>query len=117
MQFISLQTGKRFEMGKDFDENDDEMYVTLELDDGTEVECVIITIFEANNRDYIALLPSEGKEADDGEVFLYRYSEDKDGNPDLTNIESDEEFEVVSEAFDEWLDAQEYDEIVGEDEE
>ncbi|MBQ1193287.1 MAG: DUF1292 domain-containing protein [Lachnospiraceae bacterium] len=104
-------------MGKNIEENDDEMYVTLELDDGTEVECVVITIFEADGRDYIALLPEEGEEAEEGEVFLYRFAEDAEGNPDLSNIESDEEYEIVADAFDEWLDAQEYDEIVGEDQE
>ena len=104
-------------MGKNIEENDDEMYVTLELDDGTEVECVVITIFEADGRDYIALLPEEGEEAEEGEVFLYRFAEDAEGNPDLSNIESDEEYEIVADAFDEWLDAQEYDDIVGEDKE
>lgn len=103
-------------MAKNFEE-DDEMYVTLELDDGTSLECIVITIFEAAGRDYIALLPEEGEEAEEGEVFLYRYAEDADGNPDLTNIEDDEEYEAVADAFDEWLDTQEFDEIVGEDEE
>lgn len=102
-------------MGKINDENDDEMYVTLELDDGSEVECVVITILEADGRDYIVLLPEDGKEAEEGEVFLYRYDEDADGNPNLTNIESDEEYEIVADRFDEWLDSQEYDEIVGDD--
>ena len=41
---------------------------------------------------------------------------DADGKPDLENIEDDDEFELVSDAFDELLDAAEYDEIVGEDE-
>ena len=36
----------------------DDIRVTLELDEG-EVECEILTIFEANNRDYIALMVSE----------------------------------------------------------
>lgn len=103
-------------MAKNFEE-DDEMYVTLELDDGTSVECIVITIFEAVGRDYIALLPEEGEEAEEGEVFLYRYAEDAEGNPDLTNIEDDDEYEAVADAFDEWLDSQEFDEIVGEDEE
>lgn len=102
-------------MGKINDENDDEMYVTLELDDGSEVECVVITILEADGRDYIVLLPEDGKEAEEGEVFLYRYEEDAEGNPNLTNIESDEEYEIVADRFDEWLDSQEYDEIVGDD--
>ncbi len=97
---------------KKINENDDEMYVTLSLDDGTEAECVVVTILEAGGRDYIALLPMEGAEAEEGEVFLYRYAEDAEGNPDLTNIETDEEYEIVADAFDEWLDEQEYDELV-----
>ena len=95
--------------------NDEEMTVTLTLDDGSELECVVLTIFEAGNRDYIALLPSEGIEAEEGEVYLYRYSEDADGNPNLDNIEDDEEYEIVSDAFDELLDDQEFDELVSEE--
>lgn len=95
----------------------EEMTVTLTLDDDTEVECVVLTIFEAGERDYIALLPVEGEESEEGEVFLYRYAEDSDGNPSLENIEDDDEYEIVAEAFDELLDEQEYDELVGEDEE
>jgi len=100
------------------EEQDEEMTVTLTLDDGSTVECVVLTIIEANNgNDYIALLPIEGPEAESGEVFLYRYSEDAEGNPNLENIEDDEEFEIVSDAFDEFLDEQEFDELVEEDEE
>lgn len=102
--------------GKDLN-NDDEMFVTLTLDDDTEVECIVITIFEADGKDYIALLPIDDENEDEGEVYLYRYSEDAEGNPILDNIESDEEYEVVADRFDEWLDEQEYDEIVGDDEE
>ena len=97
--------------GKDLN-NDDEMFVTLTLDDDTEVECIVITIFEAAGKDYIALLPIEDENEDEGEVYLYRYSEDAEGNPILENIESDDEYEVVADRFDEWLDEQEYDEIV-----
>ena len=95
----------------------EEMTVTLSLDDGQELECVVLTIFEAAGRDYIALLPMDDEEAEEGEVYLYRYLEDADGNPSLDNIEDDEEYEIVSDAFDELLDEQEYDELVGEDEE
>ena len=101
-----------------FEEQEEEMNVTLTLDDGSTVECVVLTIIEANNgKDYIALLPIEGPEAESGEVFLYRYSEDEEGNPNLENIEDDDEFELVSDAFDEFLDEQEFDELVEEDEE
>lgn len=97
--------------------NDEEMFVTLTLDDDTEVECIVITIFEAAEKDYIALLPIDDENEDEGEVYLYRYSEDAEGNPILDNIESDDEYEVVADRFDEWLDEQEYDELVEEDEE
>ena len=80
--------------------NDEEMTVTLTLDDGTDLECVVLTIFEAADREYIALLPLDGNEAEDGEVYLYRYTEDANGNPDIQNIESDEEYNKAAIAFD-----------------
>ena len=43
-----------------------EGYVTLTLEDDEEVECYIITTFEMNSREYIALLPlDENGENDD----------------------------------------------------
>ena len=95
--------------------NDEEMTVTLSLEDGTDLECVVLTIFEAADKEYIALLPLDGNEAEDGEVYLYRYTEDANGNPDIQNIESDEEYEIVADAFDELLDTEEYEEIVSEE--
>lgn len=97
-------------------ENEEEMTVTLTLDDGRDLECVVLTIFPAGERDYIALLPMDGQESEEGEVYLYRYSESEAGEPNLENIEDDDEYEIVADAFDELLDEQEYDEIVGEDE-
>ena len=108
-------------MGKEFDEEDEDdlLTITLELDDGRELECRILSVFEAGGRDYIALFPLdedftyEGADDEDGgQVFLYRYNENENGDFELENILSDEEFEVVSDAFDEWLDSQEYDEYV-----
>ena len=101
---------------KNLNEEEQEMTVTLTLDDDTEVECVVLTIFTAGEREYIALLPVEGVESEEGEVYLYRYSETEDGAPTLGNIEDDDEYEIVADAFDELLDSQEYDELVGEDE-
>ena len=101
---------------KNLNEEEQEMTVTLTLDDDTEVECVVLTIFNAGEREYIALLPVEGADSEEGEVYLYRYNETEDGEPALGNIEDDDEYEAVADAFDELLDAQEYDELVGEDE-
>ena len=79
----------------------EDVRVTLDLDDNVSVECRILTIFSAGKRDYIALIPQDenGTDNADGEIYLYRYDEDADGNPSLDNIESDEEYELVSEAF------------------
>ncbi|MFI3237266.1 MAG: DUF1292 domain-containing protein [Lachnospiraceae bacterium] len=99
---------------------DEEMTVELELDNGEKVVCSIITILEVNENDYIVLLPlDENGENEDGEVWFYRYSENPDDaneEPTLDTIEDDDEFEAVSEAFDEFLDGVEYDEIVEETE-
>ena len=89
--------------------------VTLSLDDGTECECAIVRIFPAGDNNYIALLPLEGEAASNDEVYLYRYTEKDNGEPVLENIESDEEYETVADAFDEELDAMEYEELYGEE--
>lgn len=85
------------------DNEDDDVVVTLNLDDGTEVTCEILTIFDVNEQDYIVLLPLDknGEPNADGEVYIYRYFEDEDGTPSLDNIASDEEYEAVSKRFDE----------------
>lgn len=103
-------------------ENDEEMTVTLDLEDGTTVTCSIVTILTVNKQDYIALLPLDDKgENEDGEVWFYRYSEnEKNPNeePELAYIDDDEEYEIVSDAFDEYLDNVEFDELLeGEEEE
>ncbi len=97
---------------------DEEMTVTLELDDG-EVECAVITILTVAEKDYIVLLPlDENGDNEDGEVWFYGYKEDEsdpNAEPELIYIESDEEYELVSDAFDEFLDNQEFDELVESD--
>ena len=109
---------KEDEMGNNNQyEDDEDLFVTLTLEDDSEVECLVISIFEAAGRDYIALLPTEGPEKEEGEVFIYRYYEDENGDPGLDNIETDYEFQIASEAFDELLEDGEYDEIIDEDEE
>lgn len=93
------------------DENDT---VTLTLDDNTEIVCDVVAIFPCGERNYIALLPQDSGE--EGDVYLYEFRE-TDGEPELINIESDDEFEQVSDAFDEWLDSEEFDEMFADEEE
>lgn len=100
---------------------EEEMTVDIELEDGKKVNCAVITILTVNQKDYIALLPlDENGENLDGEVWFYGYREDeKDPNaePELLYIEDDEEYEAVSDAFDEFLDNQEFDELISEENE
>ena len=88
---------------------DEYMTVELTLDNDEVVQCAILTLFEAAGREYIALLPlNEDGVAEDGDVYLYRYVETPDGEPELENIEDDEEYEIAADAFDEWMDTQEF---------
>ncbi len=97
------------------------MTVELELENGENVTCAVITIFTVEERDYIVLLPlDEDGNNDDGEVWFYRYSENMDDpseEPVLDFIEDDEEYERVADAFDEYLDDCEFDELVDAEEE
>ena len=99
-----------------FEEIDgEEMTVTLELDDG-DVDCAVVTILTVDEKDYIALMPlDENGENEDGEVWFYGYKENPDDpneEPELIYIEDDAEYEKVEEAFDEYLDNCEFDELI-----
>lgn len=99
-----------------YEEPAEEMTVELSLDNGQDVTCAVITILEVEKQDYIVLLPLDEKgENQDGEVWFYRYSENPDDpneEPELDYIDNDEEYDKVADAFDEFLDDQEFDEIL-----
>ena len=79
--------------------------ITLTLDDDTEIECAILTVFPVDAQEYIALLPlDENGQNQDGEVYLYKFSRTEKGDPILANIESDDEYAKAAEAFDIVLD-------------
>lgn len=84
----------------------DHQYMTLMLEDNTEVKCVVVGIFEVEEyegNEYIALVTEDGEES-----FIYEYAEvDNEDGFELRNIESDEEFETVVAAIDEMLDDEE----------
>ncbi|MFA5577228.1 MAG: DUF1292 domain-containing protein [Tissierellaceae bacterium] len=78
----------------DFEDLNEDIII-LTLDDDTELECLILGVFEVEDEEYIALQP-----IDDEDVLLYRYNEINDEDFELTPIENQEEFDIVSEAFD-----------------
>ncbi len=87
----------------------DDMFLTVDLDDGTTETFQIIQIFEVNGQNYIAVCPLE--QGEEEVVYFYRHYEDVDGNPFIDNIESDEEFDMVTDRFDELLDEMEFEEM------
>ena len=87
--------------------------VTLTLENNEELECAVLNIFEAEEKEYIALLPlDENGDITDGQIYLYRFIDNgEEEEPGLENIEEDEEFDRVSAIFNEWLDTQDFGDI------
>ena len=87
--------------------------VTLTLENNEELECAVLNIFKADEKEYIALLPlDENGDNTDGQIYLYRFIDNgEEEEPGLENIEEDEEFDRVSAIFNEWLDTQDFGEI------
>ncbi len=88
---------------------EDNPILHLELEDGRIMDCAVIAIFEAGSdqQTYIALIPIEDLEKDEEEtaLLLYRYvvSPDDEDVFSLDNIESDEEYQVVTSTLDKIL--------------
>ena len=93
-------------------EEADDIRVTLDTEEG-EIECRILTIFEVDNKDYIALMPLDENDRDNAEgiVYFYGYSEDEQGLAQLRYIDSEDEYEAVLDRFDELQDEAFYDSI------
>lgn len=75
-------------------------FITLEYDDGKELECEIMGVFEAEGKEYIALIPQDGTD----DVYIYGYKEVGDDEFELVDIEDDEEFNKAVEEFDKLMD-------------
>ena len=68
--------------------------VTLELEDGTELSCPVLDLFDVADKTYIALL-HPGEET----VLIYQVFDYEDGSIELTTIEDDAEYTAVTKAF------------------
>lgn len=76
-------------------EDEETEVLVFEKEDGTEESFEIIGVFEVDEKEYIAL-QSENDES----ILLCKYIEKEDGDFEVEEIESDEEFNKVSDAFD-----------------
>lgn len=77
--------------------------ITLEFDDGEDVECEIMGIFDVDNKEYIALVPLDGSD----DVYIYGYKEQGEDEFELIDIDDDKEFEKVVAEFDKIVDEEE----------
>lgn len=84
-------------------------FITLVFDneDGTEeeVSCEIVAAVEVDGQEFVALDPQDDSE----DIFIYAYKE-MDGEMVIEEIESDELFEKVLEAFDKVFEAEDAEE-------
>ena len=77
--------------------------ITLEFDEGEEVECEIMGVFDFNGKEYIALIPDDGTD----DVYIYGYKEVGEEEFEIVDTEDDAEFEAVAAEFDKIMDEQE----------
>ena len=99
-------------MANNYEAPEEEMSITITLDDDTEVECEVVTILTVDEKDYIVVLPQDGGERfPEDEVWIYGYKENPDDpneEPELIYIDDDDEYDRVADAFDEYLDNLEF---------
>ena len=81
---------------KEKQEMEDEDIITLEFEDGESVETEVMGVFEADGKEYIALVPLEGSD----DVYIYGYKEIGDEEYELVDIDDDEEFNKAVAEFD-----------------
>ena len=77
--------------------------ITLDFDEGEEVECEIMGVFDFNGKEYIALIPDDGTD----DVYIYGYKEVGEDEFEIVDIDDDAEFEAVAAEFDKIMDEQE----------
>jgi hypothetical protein len=87
------------------EEDDEPLYITLEYDDGVVMETEVLGIFEAEGKEYVALIPEDG--SDDVYIYGYRESEENEDEFELVDIDDDEEFQKAVAAFEEAIGTEE----------
>ncbi len=91
-------------------EHEDEIIVLTD-EEGNEHEFSIVQVITVDDKDYAILLPIEDGEEGD-EAVIMRIDEE-DGEDVLVEIESEEEFDRVADAWEEMLDDEEFEEMSG----
>ncbi|BEP28654.1 DUF1292 domain-containing protein [Helicovermis profundi] len=79
--------------------NENQKKITIFTEDDKEIKCNVVAIFknEKNASEYIAIVPEN-----ETKVYLYGFK-NVENVPELNKIESDEEFQIVSDIFNSML--------------
>ena len=78
------------------------MIIELENERGALISYGVLSIFSVNDEEYIALVPMKNEdEPANADVLLYGLEDADDDDYSLYEIEDDEEYQTVSEAFQE----------------
>ncbi|BCV21873.1 DUF1292 domain-containing protein [Moorella sp. Hama-1] len=80
---------------------DEENTIILTDDEGQEHEFIVVDILNIENDEYAILLPAEGAD-NEGEAIVLKIGLDEDGNEILYEIEDEDEWQRVTQA---WEDA------------
>ena len=83
-----------------------EEVITLVDEEGAEHDFTVIDIIEVDGSEYAILLPVEEEE---DEAIILKFTRDDDGNELLVDIEDDEEWEKVADAWEEMMAEEEMD--------
>lgn len=86
-------------------EDEEAEIIVFEDENGKEESFEVIGVFEVEEKEYIALQSQE-----DSSILLCKYIEKENGDYEVEEIESDEEFNKVSDAFDALVEEEEEDE-------
>lgn len=86
-------------MAENAHKDPEELTITLTAENGVQVECLVIALFEAGGQGYAVLLPDLPEAREAGELFFYRYEEDDNGKPELGPILTEDEFRMVTDIF------------------
>ena len=100
-------------MGIEKDENLPYMVISIEMEDGSEVECEVLAIFPVDGKQYIALID---KDNEDSDIWMYRFVLVGEEEFNIEDIEDDKEFEKVEDAFNQMVEAAEIDAVIDEKE-
>ena len=79
-------------------------FITLMDEEGKEHEFEVEAILDVEENKYAVLIPMDEEYADSNEAVIMRFGQDEEGEEVLYDIESDEEWEKVADAYDDIVD-------------